>query len=341
MRSSRTSDVRFCTTVTYADFPAFAERALILERTDDSLAAELRSVCRVFREATRTKALLLDSTSGRIHPDLLATILIGFLPKARRPVIVFMGAMWQKDAGIQGLIQKQIIRMADRSVTRYALQATDELPHFSAAWGIPPSKLRFVPYFYTFTEHDLEAPAPRPEKFIFAGGNSHRDYKTYLEVIEALPEQQFVVAAKPVDRRPLPPNVRWGQVPRDEFIRLMRASAAVVVPIRPSLNRAAGQQTYLNAMRLGKPTIVTRTLGVADYVQNNDVAWVVEGSVQSYVAAIRDILDPAHRDQVCKVAVQAQAKVLQHFTFERHAECLVQVLDEAIEDQQASRDGQA
>ena len=92
-----------------------------------------------------------------------------------------MGAMWQRDSGLKGLIEKMLIRLADRSITRYALQATDELPYFSSTWGIPDSKLRFVPYFYTFTESDLAGPAPSTEVFIFSGGNSHRDYKTLLE----------------------------------------------------------------------------------------------------------------------------------------------------------------
>ncbi len=330
MKISRASDEPFSTTVTYGDFPAFERRAHIIERADDSLLTELRSAWTLFREATQTRAMLLDSTSGRLHPDLLASILIGFLPKKHRPVIVFMGAMWQKDPGLQGLVQEAIIRLADRSIMRYALQATDEFPRFSEAWGIPESKLRFAPYFHTFTKEDLEAPAPPPEAIIFSGGNSHRDYRTYLEAIQALPEYNFIVAARPLERQPLPPNVRWGPVRRDEFIRLMRASAAVVVPLRRDLNRAAGQQTYLNAMLLGKPTIITQSLGVIDYVQNNDAAWVVEGSAESYVSAIREIFDPANREKVRQVTGRAQAKVLQQFTFERHAECLVQVLDEAI-----------
>lgn len=324
-------DEPFSTTVNYPDFPAFVRRARILVRTDDSIVGELRGAWRVFREASRTRTLLLDSTSGRIHPDLLATILMRLLPRERRPVVVFMGAMWQKDPGIRGLIQQAVIRLADQSIARYALQSTDEMPHFSAAWGVPTSKLRFVPYFYTFTEQDLAARAPETEGFIFSGGNSHRDYETYLEAIEALPEHEFVIAARTLEGRRLPPNVQARQVPRDEFIRLMRASSAVVVPIRRDLIRATGQQTYLNAMLLGKPTIITDALGVGDYVKNNDIAWVVDGSADGYVRAIRDVFDPAGQERVRSVTTRAQKKVLKQFTFERHAECLINVLDEAIE----------
>lgn len=338
MSSQPAQDEPFSTTVDYPDYPPFGRRAHILERSNDSVSAELGAALGVLRESGRTRALLLDSTSGRIHPDLLATILIGFRPRRRRPVVVFMGAMWQKDAGIPGLVQKVLIRLADRAIARYALQASDEIPRFAEAWGIPETKLRFVPYFYTFTESDLAAPAPPAEGFIFSGGNAHRDYGTYLEAIAELREHQFVIAARELDGKPLPPNVRAGQVPREEFIRLMRASAAVVVPMRSNLIRATGQQTYLNAMLLGKPTIITKSLGVRDYVDNNDVAWVVDGSAESYVRAIRDVFEPANREKVQAVARRAQAKVQERFTFERHAECLLAILDEAIRDEGARAD---
>jgi glycosyltransferase involved in cell wall biosynthesis len=288
----------------------------------------------VFREATHTRALLLDSTSGRIHPDLLAAILIGTLPKYRRPVVVFMGAMWQKDAGLRGNVQCLIIRLADRVIARYAVQSTAEIPRFSAAWGIPQSKLRFAPYFYTFTEQDLATPAPPPESFIFSGGNAHRDYKTYLEAIEALPEHDFVIASRMLEGKRLPRNVRAGQVSRDEFIRLMRASAAVVVPLRRDLIRATGQQTYLNSMLLAKPTIVTDTLGVNDYIRDNDIAWVVDGSAEAYLRAIRYVFDPSNAAEVARVTAIAHDRVLQQFTFKKHAAHVVAVLDEAIGERQ-------
>ncbi len=322
----------FGTTVPYADFPAFAERAHILFRSNESLWDELQQSWAVLREAPHVRALLLDSTSGRIHPDLLATILISFLPRQWRPVVVFMGAMWQKDPGFRGFLQRSILRQADRVIARYALQSSDELPLFSAAWGIPKSKLRFVPYFYTFTDQDLETPAPPPGNFIFAGGNAHRDYGTFLEAIQALPEYEFVIASHLLDGKVLPPNVRAGEVPRDEFIRLMRASSAVVVPLRRDLIRATGQQTYLNAMLLGKPTIVTDSLGISDYIHDNDIAWVVDGSAESYVRAIREIFAPAHGEETLRRACAAQQRVRDSFSFERHAERLLEVLDEAIRD---------
>ncbi len=323
----------FTTTIDYPDSPAFSERAHILVSGDASLSlwGEIKRALSVFRAARRTRALLLDSTSGRLHPDLLGAILVGTLPRPR-PVVVFMGAMWQKDSGLAGAAQRAMIRLADRVVSRYAVQSTGEMPLFSAAWGISGSKLRFTPYFYTFTAQDLASPAPAAEDFIFSGGNAHRDYDTYLQAIESLPEHRFVIASRNLEGKHLPRNVCAKPVSRAEFIRLMRASAAVVVPLRRGLIRATGQQTYLNSMMLGKPTVVTRTLGVDDHIPSQDYAWVVDGSAESYVRAVKDILDPANRDRVEQVTARARQRVLEQFTFEKHAACVVEVLDEAIQE---------
>ena len=318
----------------YSGDPNYLNRARILKRSNKTVLGELFFIPKVLRAAGDTGLLLLDSTSGRIHPDLLATIVIGFRPKSRRPVIVFMGAMWQKDPGLYGFAEKILIKLADRAIYRYAVQSTDEIPYFFTAWGIPESKLRFVPYFSTFTESDLSTPAPTLEKFIFSGGNSHRDYDPYLKAIESLPEHQFVIASHLLDGKKLPPNVRAGQVTRPEFIRLMRASAAVVVPLRRDLNRAVGQQTYLNAMLLGKPTIVTNTLGVRDHIKDGVTALVVDGSPEGYIEAIQKVFNPSQASEIEHLCQRAHQDVIDHFSFENHVTRLLEILDEVIQENQ-------
>lgn len=323
-------ETSFVTTMDYADHIEYANRARVLSRSEGSIRGELRSIFRILEATRTTKVALLDSSSGRIHPDLLAATLLGFLPKSRRPLVVFMGAMWQKDAGIKGFIQKIILRLADKAIIRYAVQSTDEIPLFSAAWDIPVSKLRFVPYFYTFTKKMLAASAVPQENHIFTGGNSHRDYLPYLDAIDSLRDFEFVIATNLLDNKALPPNVRAGAVSRNEFVRLMRSSRAVVVPMKRNIIRAVGQQTYLNAMLLEKPTIVTSALGVRDHVRDGETALVVDGSPQSYVDAIRKVLNPANKTAIDKMCKVARKTVLEQFNFQNHATRLLAVLDEAV-----------
>jgi glycosyltransferase involved in cell wall biosynthesis len=322
----------FVTTLDYSDFPEYSERAVILPLHDGSILGQLSYAFRIVRAARTCKALLLDSASGTIHPDLLASILIGFWRKSRRPVIVMMGDMWHRDTGLQGWVQKVLLCFGNRGIFRYAPLSREEFPVFSKTWRISDTKLRFLHYFYTFTKEDLNSPPPAPEDFIFSGGNSHRDYGALLRAIEKLPEYNFVIASHRLDGMQLPPNVQAGQVPRDEFIRLMRAAKMVIVPIQRGLTRSTGHQTYLNGMLLGKPTIVTETLGVKDHVVHNETAIIVDGSPDSYQEAIRWVLDPANKDAVQKICKQGQDSVVKDFSFEKHCQRLLDILDEAYED---------
>jgi len=91
-----------------------------------------------------------------------------------------------------------------------------------------------------------------------------------------------------------PPNVRAGQLPRAEYNRLLLAAAVVVVPLRRKLRRAAGQQTYLDAMLAGIPVVGTDSPGVRDHMQDGVTGLVVDGSPENYVQALRSLLATAN-----------------------------------------------
>lgn len=335
--NKQTLNLPFGTTMDYCDDPEFRARATVICPERGSFREEFKSIGMILKAAKKFPALLLDSSSGCIHPDLTAAILIRLMPSEKRPAVVFMGDMWQKDPGITGWIQKMMLKLADPVVQRYAMLSTDEMSEFSAAWGINKEKLRFTPYFYTFTDEDLSSPPPPPENFIFSGGNTHRDYAPLVEAAQALPEFRFIIATHLLKDIKLPPNITAGPVPRDEFIRLMRVSAAVIVPMRQGLIRSAGHQTYLNAMLLGKPTIVNKILGVNDHIKNGETALVVDGSVQGFVDSIRYVFDPANQSAVQQMSANAREDVLKNFGFSNHVKKLLPIIDEAIHDSSGGR----
>ncbi len=51
-----------------------------------------------------------------------------------------------------------------------------------------------------------------------------------------------------------------------EFRQLMAGAAMVVVPMEEGHLHSGGQQTYLNAMAMGKPVIVCDPRGAPDYI---------------------------------------------------------------------------
>jgi glycosyltransferase involved in cell wall biosynthesis len=326
--SKLSSKPMFATTVDYCDYEKFGNRFHSIVKPRVTLSEELASINAILKAGRTFPLLLMDSSSGRIHPDVLATILINLWLKKDRPMIIFMGCMWQKDAGLAGLIEKALIRLADRVIQGYAVQATEEIKIFSETWGIPLSKIRLCKYYYTLTDADMIDPPPSGEDFIFAGGNSHRDYDTLIQAAGELPDLKFVFATNVLDGRTLPPNIKTGLVPRAEFMRLMQVCQAIVTPLKTGLSRAAGQQTYLNAMFLKKPMIVNDAYGVRDHVVDHETGLIVDGTAKGYVEALRYITDPENKPAVDAMCENARLAVMEHSTFENHAARLIEIVDE-------------
>lgn len=323
----------FTTTVDYLSDPRFATRTQLLKRPPPGRLKDAVSIFgRILRAALRTDLLLLTSSWGRVHPDIQAVAVMGLWPSRLRPTIVLMGCMWEPNNGIRAPIERAIVRLADRAIDRYVVQSTEELRIFPETWGIDPAKVRFCPFFFSFTGADLAAAANNPDgDYIFAGGNSHRDYEPLLQAARCMPERRFILATRLLeDRTDLPPNVQAGPVPHHEFVSLMRSAAATVVPIRRGLHRAVGQQTYLNAMWLRKPTVVTDTLGVRDHIRHGETGLIVEGSPESYVEALAWILDPDNQDDVDRLRNNARRIVEEEFSLEKHVARLLTIMEEAV-----------
>lgn len=295
-----------------------------------SLADEARLFIRVLSAAGREPALLLYSSRGRLYPEILALLVLSLWPRRWRPRVVLSGPMWQPNTGWRHLAERLIVRLADRVIQRYAVQSSLELTTMPANWGIDPDKARFVPYMYTLTESEAQA-APTDAGHIFAGGNSHRDYAPLVAAARQLPEQRFILATHRLhDQADLPANVQAGTVPHAEFVRLLQSARIVVVPMQTELRRAVGQQTYLNALRLGKPTIVSDAVGVRDYVRPGSTGLIVDGSPHSYELALRWVLDPANATAVQQMTAAGQAEAETRFSQRSHALRLLEIMDEVL-----------
>ncbi len=300
---------------------------------------ELRQFIRVLRAVRAERLVLLDSSTGRYQPDFLAGVVLGALTWGRRRrAVVMYGDLWQPDDGLRGRVERVLVKMADRAVVRYAALSTDEIEVFPQTWGVGRGKVRFTPYFATLTAAELAEPAPSQGDYVFAGGNSHRDYDTLVQAARLLPDHHFVIATHLLDGQDLPDNVTAGSVPHAEFVRLLRGARAVVVPLISGLRRSTGHQTYLNAMLLGKPTIVTDTLGVRDHVQPGETALVVQGEADAYAEAVAWTFDPDNQDAVERLCAAAQRDVSERFTFDRHVEALLAIVDEARAAQESGED---
>ncbi len=324
---------KFSTSIDYCDYPPFAEgahRVLVSPDGRPALKDELGMFFRILQAARQASVLVLRSSWGRFNADVLAGAVIGLWPRRYRPVVVLTGCMWQPETGARHLIERLVVKLLDRAVCLYAVQSSEELTLFPETWGVSPDKTRLCPYFFTFTGQDLADSSPASGRYVFAGGNSHREYGPLLEAAWQLPKLSFILATNRLEGVALPPNVTAAPVPHREFVSLMRGATAVVVPLRQGMRRAVGQQTYLNAMWLGKPTIVSEALAVHDHIENEQTALIVDGSAEEYVQALHWIFAPDNQAAVRQMCQNARAVVSEQFTFENHAARLLEIIEEAV-----------
>nr|WP_279342521.1 glycosyltransferase [Geotalea sp. SG265] len=138
---------------------------------------------------------------------------------------------------------------------------------YSRVFRLPREKFCFVPY-HTTIEAD-RYPSVQGD-YIFSGGNFARDYATLALAVRGL-DIPVVIACSNNDALKginFPSNVQVVGVSHHRFMELMAGSHINVVCLRKGLLHSGGQQTFLNAMALGKPVIVTDPEGARGYVED-------------------------------------------------------------------------
>lgn len=269
-------------------------------------------------------ALLLNG-SGRF--DQLAAAVVTRDP--RHVPIVVSDCTWDTGSSLLDRFACRAgIRLLDDPKTTFCVLSSAEAEQFPATWDVAPSQVAFTPFCHTLTRAQLEMPT-REDLGVFAGGDSMRDYGPLVEAARRL-SVPFRIAARslPADAGSPPPNLEHGTVPPDVFFDLMRRARVVAVPMRRDLCRSAGQQTYLNAMALGKLVIVTDGPGVRDYIDDGLNGLIVPAAdAAALTAALTWALDPRHAEAVRAITERGRETARQRFSPLAHLDNLLRVVE--------------
>ncbi len=140
--------------------------------------------------------------------------------------------------------------------------------------AVRPDRIRFV---YDKVDHRFFLPSEtfRENGYVLSVGYEQRDYETLVKAVAALGVPTVLVASSlwnpthEIATAELPGNVA---IRHDLSFRELRAlydgAALVVVPIRAGVDYAAGVNAVMEAMAMRKPVIVSRTPGLAGYVDD-------------------------------------------------------------------------
>ena len=321
---------RIFSTNPYTMSPAWLERV-------DAINPWTMPLRKVFAETVRAApkydAVVVNGEVGwrRGYVDLLAAAAIAH--RRGGPAVVIADCSWKLSGNaLDRLVCRLGLKLLDSKNVRYTVKATEELELLPRIWGMERSRVVLTPYGHTLSEEE-QAATPSHDGGVFAGGNALRDYETLLAAVRGL--ETPVTIATSLELRSeaeRPPNVQLVPVhPHSRFIELMRDAHVVVVPFKPGIRRASGMDTYLSAMGLGNLVIVSECPGTRDYIEDGRTGLIVPpGDATALRAALDWALDPASAAEVQAIRERAREVARERFTFARHAELLLDVVDEAI-----------
>ena len=201
-------------------------------------------------------------------------------------------------------IKTLLFRIVARRSLGLLTNSSAEVGFIARRFGIPESKLRFVPMYTTL---DRPERAPHNEGYVLSIGRTLRDWDVLLRAAPHFKAPLRLVAGTS-DRLPAPPPPTV-QVYRDLSLEegrdLMRRAAVVAVPLLPA-ERSTGQVVLFEAMAMGKPVVATRATGTVDYVRDGENGLLVEpGDAPELAQAVNRLLeDAALADRLAQAAVE-------------------------------------
>ena len=265
---------------------------------------------RLFAQRRHCQGVVTDGGSS----GMLFAWLQALCPWGRKPHVL-VDCLWElSESPLKAWFKRLRIRLAARSVHRFVVWASHETEDFARVFGLPKWQLEYVPFHHTLNDYDYEV---RDDGYLFAGGNSDRDYRTLVEAVRpvdvpvwiALTERELLAGVE------MPLQVRVVATTPDGFRQAMAGAKLIVIPMRKGTLRSGGQQTCLNAMLLGKPTIVVGRRWGIDFITDGENGLLVNyEDPQSLRRAIRWVLD--HPEAARRMGERARERAA-WFTTER------------------------
>jgi glycosyltransferase involved in cell wall biosynthesis len=241
-------------------------------------------------------------------------LIAGFLARLHpAPCIVLEGCYWEEGTRVVDRFSRRradrpfgfdppaqrgrtlahgLVSWVRRPSIYYIVFGAYERRAFSVRWSVPEERVLNTLYH----SHQWAEPG-RPEGtaiggYVFAGGDSLRDYRPLLEAAPTITAP--VVIATTLAMPPTPPSVTAGKLPEQAYRRTAVGAKVHVVPMITDPPRSSGQASYLDALMLGIPVVVTDGLGVRDHLRDGHDALIVPpGDPGTLAAAVnRCLSDP-------------------------------------------------
>ena len=271
--------------------------------TEEAGFEGLRGLLRRVTALKRADAALIDCAVAQL---LLLCAVKSVLPGLRCKIIA-VDMVLTRPRGIQATVKfwfrRWLLRVVDAWIFYYKdTSALEEV------YKIPASKVRFVPFKPNTRDLLLETPIS-DEGYFLACGRSNRDYRSLIAAFTGLPHRCVILAPwesmgdeiTSVQGIPIPPNV---SLARDDgtpesWNRWIAGSTGVILPIEPGMLSPSGIGTYLVAMALGKPVVITDGPATRGLIDSGEAMIVPPSDPRAIASAVTKLADDiGHRQEV-------------------------------------------
>jgi glycosyltransferase involved in cell wall biosynthesis len=264
------------------------------------------------------KSVIRSLLLSRPYPDTVVVgshieaLIFGFvrtLMLRRKPEIVLLGFIYTNRRRrfanfLRRLYFRFVFSIVDRVICYSRLEVKRNQDFF------PRARAQFVYIPYGLHIHGRDLPLNSADNavtpYILSAGRSGRDYATLFEAVTSLPIELHVLcdSSSALTGLNIPPNVKVLRSCYDaEYVDQIRNARFVVIPLGVA-DISAGQMVLIQAMAFAKPSIITRTATVEEYVTNGEQSLLV---AQNSAAAMREAIQRLLSDQALAERLSANA----------------------------------
>jgi glycosyltransferase involved in cell wall biosynthesis len=272
---------------------------------------------------TRRKAAMVCAHMESAVIILLLRRLFRFRP----PVVI-----WEVPWSPGWAYRERVARLAIPRAACAIVFSSNQIELVRQAYG-PRSSVMFVPFC---VDVDFYRPQPgidsRPASILSCGLDAGRDFDVLLEASKDLPASVTIKAGRSlaIDQRAYPNvTLRTDYLSYTAF-RDLYAQASIVVVTTKATPNACGVTALMEAMAMGKPTIVSDNPALRDYLPPPDAGVVVPvGDSAALHAALLDLLQ--NPEKAAAMGRKARAFAEQRFHPRVHFQAMAEVFWPIIE----------
>lgn len=203
----------------------------------------------------------------------LVGIFLGIFNFKKNKNIIFSGFLFEPKNKIYYLLRKKFVLLSLKNIKRVVVYSSNEVKYYSEIFKT--NKFYFLSYGIDYSE-SLEYEGNLPEKFLFSGGGSNRDYTTLLNAYNlSNSDIPLYIATQPwrVDTDLLGNHSKiLSDVVIETFGDVLKRSKCLLLSLK-DVELSAGHMVMLQAMKLSIPIIVNDIPSVRDYVDDTFVTF--------------------------------------------------------------------